>query len=182
MTQVVYFVAASLDGFIAGPNGELDWLHDFDTPSHDYGYADFLAGVDALVMGRRTFDVTRGFGPWPYGERPTWVMTRHPASDLADLQPNVRLTGESPARLLAQWQAQGHRRVWLSGGGEVAAAFLHAGCLHELVLSVMPVTLGCGVPLFQPGPALQATRWAWQSSTPHPLDVQTLCYINNSKQ
>src|SRR5881296_2300722 len=107
MTQVVYYVAASLDGFIAGPNGELDWLHAFETPGNDYGHAQFLAGVDALVMGRSTCETTRSFGDWPYGKRPTWLLTHREASAFAPLPPAVQLSTDSPAQLLAQWQALG---------------------------------------------------------------------------
>ena len=74
MTQVVYYVAASLDGFIAGPQGELDWLHAFEQVGNDYGYGEFFATVDGLVMGRATWEVARSFGAWPYGDRPAWLL------------------------------------------------------------------------------------------------------------
>jgi dihydrofolate reductase len=176
MTQVVYYVAASLDGFIAGPNGELDWLHAFKTPGNDYGYAPFLAGVDALVMGRSTYETTRSFGDWPYGKRPTWLLTHREASAFAPLPPAVQLSTDSPAQLLAQWQALGLGRVWLVGGGQVAAQFLQAGCLHELMLALMPVTLGRGIALFQPAHRPQPARWERLSATPQALGVQTMHY------
>ncbi len=176
MTQVVYYVAASLDGFIAGPNGELDWLHAFESPGSDYGYAQFLAGVDALVMGRSTYETTRSFGDWPYGERPTWLLTHREPSALAPLPPAVQLNTQSPAQLLAQWQALGLERVWLVGGGQVAAQFLQAGCLQELMLALMPLTLGRGIPLFDPAHSLRPMRWDCLSSTPQALGVQTMHY------
>lgn len=160
MTSLIYFVAATEDGFIAGPEGELDWLHPYEKsepgPAEDYGYADFLATIDGLVMGRSTFDVTRSFGDWPYGDRPTWVLTRRDRSTFdarfGTLPSTVRLSRDSPAALQAQWQASGLRRVWLVGGGELAAGFAAAGLIDELVLTTVPVRLGRGIGLFGAGP------------------------------
>jgi dihydrofolate reductase len=148
MTQLIYYVAATEDGFIAGPQGELDWLHRFETPDEDYGYANFIAGIDGLVMGRATFDVARSFGDWPYGARPTWVLTHREPAAWSSLPAGVRLCQSAPAELMRQWRAMPLQRVWLVGGGEVAAAFAAANLIDELVLTTVPVTLGAGIGLF----------------------------------
>jgi dihydrofolate reductase len=157
MTRVAYYVATSLDGFIAGPNHELDWLEGFGPPT-DYGYDAFYAGVDALVMGRETYDVTRGFGDWPYLGKPCCLLT-HGAPGPVPPGADVQFTAATPTDLLQRWHAAGLKRVWLVGGGQVAAQFLAEGCLHELIVTRLPVTLGAGRPLLAQGPGLQLARW-----------------------
>lgn len=159
MTEIVYYVAASLDGFIAGPQDELDWLQAFDGAGTDYGLADFMGTVDAVAMGRRTCEVVQSLGAWPYGERPAWVLSRQLRPAHGGLPAHVGWGPLSPDALLAQWQSQGVRRGWLLGGGDVAGQFLRAGCVHRLMLATMPVTLGAGVPLWGAGGALQSERW-----------------------
>jgi dihydrofolate reductase len=153
MTQVVYYVAASQDGYIAGPNGELDWLPQ-PSGEQDYGYADFFASIDAVVMGRATYQVSMGFAAgehgWPYGDKPAWVLSRQGAAALHPTPRPVRVTQDEPARLLAHWQRLGLARVWLVGGGQLAAQFFQAGCLHEIVLATIPRRLGNGIPLMGP--------------------------------
>lgn len=175
MTQVVYYVAASLDGFIAGPQGELDWLHAFEQVGNDYGYSKFFATVDGLVMGRATWEVTRSFGAWPYGDRSAWLLTRRPV-DPADLAPALRVAAGPPEALYAQWQAQGLQRVWLVGGGDVAAQFLAAGLVHELMLATMPVTLGRGIGLFGGNTGNTLPHWTVVASQSHANGVLTRHY------
>jgi len=143
--ELIYYVAASLDGFIATPDGSVDWLAPFEDSAQDYGYREFLDSVDALVMGSRTYEQVIGFDiPWPYADRPTWVVTHR---DL-ELRPGVTLASDSPATVAAQLESLGHDRVWLVGGGALAAGFRAAGLITEHIVSVMPVILGKGVPLF----------------------------------
>jgi dihydrofolate reductase len=146
--QVVYYVASSLDGYIAAAGGGVDWLKPFEGSGEDYGYAAFYAGVDALLMGRRTFEHALALGAWPYAGKPCRVFTRKaPAGAPA----GVAFTADEPRAVVAELAADGHRRVWLAGGGELAGAFQRAGLISEIVLSVMPVLLGAGVPLFAGG-------------------------------
>ncbi len=173
MTEVIYYVAATLDGFIAGPGGELDWLHPFEQAGTDYGLADFMAGVDGVAMGRTTYGVARSFGDWPYGERPAWVLSRQPAPADATRPATVRWGAAQPADLVAQWRALGLRRVWLVGGGDLAGQFLRAGLVHHLMLATIPVTLGGGLPLWgAPGP-LAPQHWALQAHQAYPNGVLT---------
>ena len=139
MGGVVYYVATSLDGFISGPNHEIDWLFDDD----DYGYTEFLASVDVLVMGRATYDVCLGFDPWPYPEHDVYVVTHRP------VEPRPRVTAFSgdPNLLLDRLAA---RSVWLVGGGDLAGQVRRAHRIDRYVISVHPVWLGRGIPLFPP--------------------------------
>ena len=138
------FIATSLDGFIAREDGALDWL---PVPGgapgdEDYGYRAFFDSVDALVMGRNTFDVALGFGTWPYGEKPVYVLTHRPL-----VLPDA-LAGEpeSVARALA---ARGVRRFYADGGVTVQQ-FLAAGLVDRLIVTRVPVLIGRGIPLFGP--------------------------------
>lgn len=148
MTTLVYFAAASLDGFIAGPKGDLDWLHAFEGRDEDHGFAEFFGGVDGLVMGRKTYEVCRGFGAWPYGDRPCWVLSKHAPGYFGELPSGVQVTYQSPGVVAARWQTMGLKRVWLVGGGELAGQFAEAGLIDELIIASVPVLLGDGRRLF----------------------------------
>jgi dihydrofolate reductase len=173
MTEVVYYVAATLDGFIAGPGGELDWLHPFEQAGTDYGLADFMAGVDGLVMGRSTYEVARSFGDWPYGQRPAWVLSHQQAPSDGTLPPSVRWGAAQPQQLVAQWVEQGLRQVWLVGGGHLAGQFLRAGLVDHLMLATIPVTLGAGLPLWGVPQAMARQHWALRAHQAYPNGVLT---------
>lgn len=150
------FIATSIDGFIARPDGGLDWLtgqpdealtgeHD---PDQDFGYGEFFAGVDALLMGRGTFDVVQGFaGDWPYGDKPVYVWTSHPddlvLKDGAVVHPVAGPLREVMARLVAD----GIDHVYVDGG-KVIRQLLAAGCIDRMTISTPPVLIGEGIPLF----------------------------------
>jgi dihydrofolate reductase len=145
VTAVVYYVAASEDGFIAAPGDGLDWLPVPDPQGEDHGYAAFLETVEGVAMGRGTWRVMQTLGePWPYGARPGWVFTRGPLHTDA---PVLGTSLDLPA-LRADWATRGLARVWLVGGGDVAGQFAAAGAIDELILTTVPVRLGAGVPLF----------------------------------
>ena len=137
------FLGSSLDGFIAGPDDELDWLERGGGPPEDHGFAPFFASVDALLIGRRTWEVVSRFPAWPYGEKPVFVLTRRPAEG----RHGERFLQGSPAEVLAALGDAGARRVYVDGG-RVVSRVLAAGLLDELTISILPVVLGRGIPLF----------------------------------
>ncbi len=157
--QVEVFIATSLDGFIARPDGGLDWLMQAQAGApagEDFGYAGFMAGIDALVMGRRTFETVLGFDPWPYGERPVWVMSRQPALGIpAALTPQVRHGRAAPAELLRALAQQGVRRLYLDGG-ELIQSFLSEDLVDRITLTTVPLLLGQGRRCWGPLPADRA--------------------------
>ena len=148
MRRIVAYVAASLDGFIAGPDDDLTWLPTL-TPAES-GYDAFFAGVRALVLGRRTYEVVQSFGDWPYGGVPAYVLSRS-LSPAASGPATV--TAESPAALASRLRGSPADTgvVWLVGGASVFAAFAAAGLIDEWIVAVVPVILAAGTPLMTPG-------------------------------
>ena len=144
------YIATSLDGFIARPDGGLDWLDAAQariTPPEDCGYADFMHGIDALVMGRNTYEKVRGFTPWPY-DKPVYVLSRT-LKELPDAPAGVQLFRGTPAELVAHAAAQGQPRLYVDGGLTLQS-FIVAGLLDEITMTRIPVLLGEGLPLFGP--------------------------------
>lgn len=142
---VTLFIATSLDGYIAGPDDDLSWLF----TDADYGFSSFFAGVDTLIMGRGTYDVVRNLGPWPYTGKRTIVVSRKPSTTVET--PTTELyAGDLPA-LIERLQSEGCRNVWLVGGGELVRSFLEQELLDRITVSLHPILLGKGVPLFPGG-------------------------------
>lgn len=145
MTQIIYQVAASIDGYIAASDGSVDWLSSFQIENNDYGYAEFYASIDALVIGSRTYEQVLEFGEWPYPDKPCWVVS---GRSLKVEQPEVKLTSKSPGEIVAELQTEKLNRVWLVGGGQLAASFRVQGLISEYMIAVIPMILGAGIPLF----------------------------------
>jgi dihydrofolate reductase len=149
------FIATSLDGFIARPDGGLDWLDTANAlvpPGEDLGYKAFMSTVDTLVMGRGTFEKVLTFGEWSYGDTPVVVMS-HRASPLPpDLPQTVTCSQEAPRDLVKRLGAQGNRHLYIDGGITVQG-FLAEGLIDDLTITVIPVLLGAGRPLFGPSPS-----------------------------
>ena len=138
------FIGTSLDGFIARLNGDLDFLPPGGGEPH--GYDEFMASVDALVIGRKTFETVLGFDAWPYGEKPVFVLSTRllaPAPAGAVVE---RLSG-TPADIVSQLAARGIRHVYVDGGITIQR-FLQAGLIQRLIITRVPVLIGTGIPLF----------------------------------
>ena len=139
-------IAVSLDGKIARPNGSVDWLEKY--PPEEFGFEAFMASVDAILMGRDTYEVVRGLGDWPYAGKPTIVMTNRGLTDSPD---GVEVRSGEISRVAAELEARGYRRVWIEGGGQVIQSMIVARKLDVLEMAVIPVVLGEGIPLIRPG-------------------------------
>ena len=166
MPEVVYYVAASLDGCIATPDGGVGWLAPFEGTGEDYGYAKFYASVDAVILGRKTYEQSLSFGEWPYPGKRCWVFSR---GRLEPSAPEVKAIAREPADVVAEIAALGLRRAWLVGGGVLAAAFRSQGLITEYVVSVVPVILGAGIPLFASGGSAESLKLAESRSYPNGL-------------
>jgi dihydrofolate reductase len=144
--RVRVFIASSLDGFIAGPDDDLSWLPQ-PSDEQDFGFGAFMAEIGALLMGRRTFDVIMGMSGewWPYGDRPVLVATHRP---LPSAPAEVRaVSGSITGVIAAAREAAGDRDVYIDGGALIRQA-LDAELIDEMVVTVIPMILGAGLPLF----------------------------------
>jgi dihydrofolate reductase len=138
------FIATSLDGFIARANGDLDWLPPGGGEPH--GYDEFMATVDALVIGRNTFETVLTFATWPYGQKPVFVLSRRALAP-APLGAVVERMSGDPADIMSQLSTRGIRHVYVDGGVTIRR-FLQAGLIQRLIITRIPVLLGAGIPLF----------------------------------
>lgn len=141
------YIAQSLDGFIAGPNGELDWLEEIDNPGRDdLGFADFMSGIDALLMGRNTFETVRSFGAWPY-EKPVFVASSSLARLPEGLEGKASLLDGSPELMLAKLGRKGYENIYIDGGALIRS-FLKEDLVDEIIITTLAVVLGEGLRLF----------------------------------
>jgi dihydrofolate reductase len=164
--RVRLFIATSLDGYIAGPDGSLDWLFG----DADYGYDEFIAGIDTLAMGRRTYEVVKALGEWPYEGLATTVFTRQ---ERMPHDPNVTFTARPPQDWLHEVEPVPGKDVWVVGGGELIRDFMNARLVDEVTLAVHPFVLGGGTPLFPPGSPRHKLRLAHVHSYPSGLVSST---------
>ncbi len=156
MAKVVLYIATSLDGYIARSNGSVDWLP-MGEADEDFGYADFYESVDVLAMGRTTYEQVLSFGEWAYPGKPSYVFTRQA---LTSDRPDVFFTSILPDQFVRERALQGWHRIWLVGGAALIADFMKLDLVDQYILSIMPVILGNGIPLFSspnPETALQLT-------------------------
>jgi dihydrofolate reductase len=148
------FVGTSLDGFIARLNGSFDFLPQGGGEEH--GYTAFMASVDAMVIGRNTYDVCLGFEAWPY-DKPVFVLSTRsielPKSSSAIVE---RLEGR-PKEIVRVLERRGFRHLYVDGGVTVQR-FLSEGLIQRLIITRVPVLIGSGIPLFGPLPHDVALR------------------------
>lgn len=162
------FLACSLDGYIASREGSLDWLDAAVGPGEDYGYEQHLADIDALAIGRGTYDFIEHVDPLPFGERRLFVFTHRPLE-----REGITALSLSPKEAVAQWASEGIEHVYVDGG-VVISAFLTAGLIDDLTLTIVPLLLGDGLPLFHPG--RPQARLTLQESKTFPSGVVWLRY------
>jgi dihydrofolate reductase len=171
--EIIYYVACSLDGFIATAGGEVGWLEPFQRTGEDHGAAELQASVDALLLGSHTYEFALKFGNWPSPNTPSWVFTRR---RLKQLHPSITLTSQTPREVVELLAARGLGRVWLMGGGKLATSFRAEGLVSSYVLNVIPIILGRGIPVFAPGGPQRSL--ALESAKPFKSGIVQLNYKN----
>ncbi|HYM79262.1 MAG TPA: dihydrofolate reductase family protein [Candidatus Dormibacteraeota bacterium] len=139
------FIGTSLDGFIARHNGQFDFLPEGGGEPH--GYTEFFASVDALVIGRNTYETVEAFPVWPYGDKPVIVLSSRPLDFSKVRGGKVEQMSGPPHEIVAQLEARGIHHIYVDGGITVQH-FLRAGLLHRLIITRVPVLIGQGIPLF----------------------------------
>lgn len=148
MRNTILFMATSLDGYVAGENHNLEFLSSVERPGEDYGYTQFITGIDTLVMGRRTYDVVRGFGePFPHADKRCYVVSR---TRTGQDEYATFYNGSIPD-LLRELKSQPGKDIYVDGGAELMREVLQAGLLDRVCLSVIPILLGGGVRVFDGG-------------------------------
>jgi dihydrofolate reductase len=141
--DVIYYIAVSLDGYIAGPDGDVSWLNEFFIP--ELGFHKFIKRIGGVVMGRKTLDKIAGFGKWPYGEIKGTVATHRDLD--TSLGPIAPASGTA-SEILGTAEANSPGPHWLIGGADLATQFLGSGLLTRIDVFVIPVLLGSGIPAF----------------------------------
>ena len=141
---VSVFVGTSLDGFIARRNGDFDFLPAGGGEPH--GYDEFIASVDAIVIGRNTFEKVLTLGPWPYGNKRVVVLSSRPV-DLSAAGGVVEQMAGTPAEIVSRLAASGAHHLYIDGGVTIQG-FLRAGLIQRLIITRVPVLIGDGIPLF----------------------------------
>lgn len=146
-SKVSVFVGTSLDGFIARPNGDWDWMQgQGGEGSGDYGYDSFVTRIDAIVMGRKTFEKVLTFDTWPY-QKPVIVLSHRHLEIPAGLREKVETMAGTPQEIVNKLAKRGLFRLYVDGG-QTIQTFLRVGLVRELIVSRLPVLIGTGIPLF----------------------------------
>src|SRR6202162_1993057 len=139
------FIGTSLDGFIARKNGEFDFLPEGGGEPH--GYNEFIASIDAIVIGRKTFETVLPMKPWPYGKKRVVVLSSRPLDFSRVVCGVVEQMGGSPPEIVSQLAATGAHHAYIDGGITVQR-FLRAGLIQRIIITRVPVLIGDGIPLF----------------------------------
>ena len=149
MSKIILYIAASLDGFIARTDGDFSWLEPFEQGGEDYGYHAFYDSIGAIIMGGNTYRQVAEFAKWPYPGVTSYVVTHRPVTAKAGIKV-VAFSGDV-RQLVEQVKAETPKDIWLEGGGVINGLFARYRLIDEMDISVIPLMLGEGIPLFQGG-------------------------------
>lgn len=146
--KVRLFIATSLDGYIATKEESLDWLEQVEGEG-DNGYSLFYETIDTVILGKKTFDwlISQQLSEWPYEGKPCYVYTHQKLPDTSD----IHFTKEPVTSLIHTLQQQPGKDIWVVGGGELIYHFLEEALVDEIIVTIAPILLGEGIPLFKPG-------------------------------
>jgi dihydrofolate reductase len=141
--KIVLFIACSLDGYIAGKDGDISWLFN----DQDYGYSDFLSRIDTVVMGRKTYDQVLEMGDFPYHGKDCYVFSH----SVMGGDENVEFVNRPVNEFIDELRTTNGKDIWLVGGSELILDFMKVDVVDEFIISVHPIIIGEGIPLFQIG-------------------------------
>ncbi len=146
---VILYIAASLDGFIAGENGDISWLSLVETPGEDYGYSSFIASVDTVILGRKTYDTVLSFGiPYPHADKQCYVITR----SMRPSEGSVTFHHGEVQDLIDRLKNEPGKNIFVDGGSEIVQLMRSESLIDEYIISFIPILLGKGIPLFKGTP------------------------------
>jgi dihydrofolate reductase len=146
MMGIILYIAMSLDGFIARKNGSIDWLSPYEKGQEDYGYLEFLKKIGTIIMGNTTYEQVLSSGEFPYKDKDCFVFTRN-RKKITD--EHVTFVNKSAKDLIDQLNLEDNENVWLVGGASIVDEFLKFDLIDEFIITVIPILLGEGIPLFK---------------------------------
>lgn len=157
MPKIVLYIASSLDGFIARPDGNLDWLTSVPAAKEgDYGYSELINGIGTTIMGRKTYEEILGFGvDWPYIGIDSFVVTNN--RDLKIESLDTYVLNEDLTEFVTALKNKTEKDIWLIGGGQLVTSFINKNLLDKMIITLIPKIIGEGIPLFAHKPA--ETKW-----------------------
>jgi dihydrofolate reductase len=145
--RIKLYIACSLDGFIAREDGNIDWLKEYENnPKTDYGYSEFYESIGTVLMGRKTYEQVRGFGEWPYEGKKAYIFTRQ--KELRYREKNVEFVSGNIVEFIRQLKEKTDQDIWLVGGSQLIKVFLKEDLVQDMIVFVVPIILGGGIPLF----------------------------------
>jgi dihydrofolate reductase len=171
--SVWVYIASSLDGYIADSRGGIDWLTAYDPPQgEDYGFSEFMARIDAVVMGRKTFEQVLSFNSWPY-TKPVFVLSSSLKTVPHGLSGKCRLISGSPRQVIDELSRMDFQHLYVDGGLTVQG-FLESDLVDELIITRVPLLLGGGIPLF--GRLSGPLRFEFMKTDAYPNGLQKTWY------
>lgn len=147
MKKIRLYIAASIDGFIARSNGELDWLTEFPNPiKTDYGYSEFINSIDTVIMGGRTYDSILSMDvTWPYRDKESYIITRRSLPTIPEN--TIKMISEDIINKIIELREKVGKDIWLVGGGELISLLINNNLVDEMIITHIPVLLGSGISL-----------------------------------
>lgn len=160
MKKIKLYIAASIDGYIARSDGDLDWLTKYPiNPETNYGYDDFYKSIDTVIMGGQTYrDILNMDFVWPYKDKTTYVITRNSMG----VKENIHFITENIVEEISKLREKKGQDIWLVGGGQLIAMLLASDLVDEMIITTIPVILGNGIALFPEQP--KESQWELQDS------------------
>lgn len=176
MRKIKLYIAASIDGYIANIDGGLDWLSAYPiTPELDYGYDLFFNSVDSVIIGGRTYrDILNMDVIYPYKDKISYIITRNKMNNTKE---NIHFISDNIIETLSEIKKQKGKDIWLVGGGEIISMFLDSDLIDEITITIIPIILGSGIPLF-PNTAKEST-WKLYNNHSYSNNVLQVEYHRN---
>lgn len=173
MKIIKLYIAASIDGYIARNDGDLDWLTKYPiNPDTNYGYDDFYKSIDTVIMGGQTYrDILNMDFVWPYKDKTAYVITRNSMG----VKENIHFITENIVEEISKLREEKGKDIWLVGGGELTAMLLKQDMVDEMIITIIPILLGNGIPLFPN--SLKELAWELQESMSYDNGVLKTTYI-----